>query len=177
MHRNTLLARWRMVSALTKSEKINPARERAGFFCAWFAIPQSPEISRGNLEFSPGDAKTPGQPGQNPRPIAHKSPPIAPESGQKTPENHEKRPENAEKRAKKRRKIEPKKIAPFASLSTLGKVRASDPASGRRGTFMTPYLSLLYGEGKLNMGHGQGNNVAPCRWREGWRLCFTQTIP
>ena len=105
--------------------------------------------------------------------LARIRPRIAPES----PPNQAKRPPKTTKNGPKTPKNEPKKIAPLAPLSTLGKVRASDPASGRRGTFMTPYLSLLYGEGELNMGHGQGNNVAPCRWREGWRLCFTQTIP
>ena len=105
--------------------------------------------------------------------IAPESPPNQAKRPPKTTKNGPKTPKNEPKNAE----IEPKKIAPLAPLSTLGKVRASDPASGRRGTFMTPYLSLLYGEGELNMGHGQGNNVAPCRWREGWRLCFTQTIP
>ena len=110
--------------------------------------------------------------------------PAAAPAAQNHPQIMRKTARKPRKTARKRRKTsqktpknEPPKIAPLPSVATLSKVRVKDPASGRRGIILTPYSSLLYDERKHNMGHGTPLRVHPWRWREGWRLCFTQTIP
>jgi hypothetical protein len=156
MHLYYVLGGRTLGRALTRAEKINPALKGAGFFCAWGAISQAQKPHE-IVNFSPAD-----HPGK---------------SCVKRPENHGKRARKRRKTSQKTPKNEPSKIAPLPSVATLSKVRVKDPASGRRGIILTPYPSLLYDERKHNMGHGTPLRVHPWRWREGWRLCFTQTIP
>ena len=155
MHLYYVLGGRTLGRALTRAEKINPALKGAGLFLRLPAQTLPRGISR--------------QPPRQPR--------ITPKSCEKRPENHEKRARKRRKTSQKTPKNEPPKIAPLPSVATLSKVRVKDPASGRRGIILTPYPSLLYDERKHNMGHGTPLRVHPWRWREGWRLCFTQTIP